>query len=631
MKNFYPCLLATLIGISLSAQQKQNVIFIVVDDLSIDLATYGNSEVPTPNISRLASHGVLFTQAYCQYSLCSPSRTSALSGRRPDATQVYDNNPDIRIGLGADFKFMPEYFDLFGYQTEDYAKVGPCGHENEVNWDYSFNSKSFAYTSPADGPYWCIDTVHADESENIQGTSTTAFINNLRQGIPTPYFMALGLSTHSAFTPTLDAWNMVGDETVSTPLQVSIYGDLDNVFGNGSSNISLPGSPIGDTLDIPDPALTVPKVYSDEETRKMRHAFYAEIVQLDQQIGRLLNVMDSLHTWDSSVVVFWSDHGLNMGEHEGQWLKHNLFEESLRIPFIVCAPGYKPGVCNRPVEAVDLFPTLTELCNVPQPDSLEGTSLVPLLEKPEALWKKAIFAQVLRKRRYNVMGRAVRNERFHYNEWPGYGEELYDIVNDPSEITNLATNPAWQDSLNVMRAINQGGWENAKPPAYQKSTWYKDSDGDGYGNNTDSVFTYFLPAGYAAVKADCDDNNSRVNPASTEKRCNGIDDNCNNAIDENKKIPVISKRGNLDICTTDSVFLYTTQFLRFRYQWMKNGIVIPGATSFGFMVKEPGLYTVEVTVAGCSSTSLPATVINSCAILITSTKKQSSFHTGRKG
>lgn len=713
-KNFTISLIALLCSISLQAQKKQNVIFIAVDDLSIAFDTYGNMEVPAPNISRLAQHGVLFMQAYCQYTLCSPSRTSALSGRRPDATNVFDNIVDIRNGMGADFKFLPEYLDQLGYRTENYGKIGPCNHERDISWDYYFDNDGFAYTSPSGEPYWCIDTVHANETETRPGLNTTAFTDRLKEGVQEPYFMALGLSTHAPFTPTLDAWNILGDETFSVPLPVNIYGGLDNVFGNSSSNISLPLNLSGDTLDIPEPALTTPKVYPDGETRQIRHAFYAEIIQMDQQIGRLLDVMDSLHTWDSSVVVFWSDHGLSMGEHQGQWLKHNLFEESLHVPFIICAPGYKPGVCNRLVENVDLYPTLTELCNIPTPDSLEGSSLVPLLEKPDAFWKKAVFSQVKRKKNFDLMGRTVRNERFHYNNWPGYGEELYDIINDPFEITNLATDPAWEDSLNAMRNISLGGWQNAKPPTYQKSGWFKDMDGDGFGNNTDSVLAYFMPEGYAPVNGDCDDTrmlyadgdgdtygagspvacgvtnytdcndnnaainpeasevcngidddcdgstdegatttfyadadadgfgdaavtteaciapsgyvinssdcndqNNRINPNATEKKCNGIDDNCNSAIDENKRVPIISKRGNLDICTTDSVFIFTSQSALLSYQWKKDGVAVPGATSFGYMVKEPGSYTVEVTVSGCSSISLPATVFNSCGRFIT--------------
>jgi uncharacterized sulfatase len=614
MKQLF-ILSSLLVCFTALSQKQYHVVFIAVDDLGISMSTYGNTEIPTPNISRLAQRGVLFNQAYCQYGLCSPSRTSLLSGRRPDATGITDNKTEIRANMSPDYKFLPEYFDFFGYRTENYGKVGPCEHEREIAWDYYYDNNGFAYSAPANAPYWCIDTVHENETETRPGLSTTALIARLQQGFSEPSFLGLGLSTHAPFTPTLDAWNELGDSTMTELIPVDIYGTLGSVVGNGSGNISLPSTPIDDSLDIPAPARKPPLFYSDEETQRIRHAFFAEIIQTDQQVGRLLDAMDSLHLWDSTIVVFWGDHGLHMGEHDGQWLKLTLFEESLRVPFVICAPGFGSGVCNRPVELVDIFPTLTELCNLPKPDSLEGSSLVPLLEKPDAVWKRAIFAQLEKKREFNITGRAVRTERYHYNFWPTYGEELYDIMLDPFEYHNLVDDSASQNILNEMRTIQSEGWELSLPPAYSKSTYYKDQDEDGFGVSSDTLARYFQPAGYAAVANDCDDTNSLINPTVADANCNGIDDNCNGIIDDGKPVPVISKRGNVDICLTDSVLLRTNKNNSFTYQWYKDGAIISGATSFYFVAKEAGSYTVIVTARGCSSESLPTVVTNSCGFI----------------
>src|SRR5436190_19092867 len=140
MKKFCHLLLLSFLINTLNsdAQQRYNVIFIIADDMSIAFEPYGNLQAPTPNFLRLMQHGMLFKEAYCQYALCSPSRTSLLSGQRPDSTGVVNNGTDVRWKLGSGYRFLPEYFHDYGYRTESYGKVGPCGHSEQVTWDYTF-------------------------------------------------------------------------------------------------------------------------------------------------------------------------------------------------------------------------------------------------------------------------------------------------------------------------------------------------------------------------------------------------------------------------------------------------------------------------------------------------------------
>jgi uncharacterized sulfatase len=519
MKKLYPllllcCLASTLIAY---AQKKYNVIFIITDDMSIAFEPYGNLQAPTPNFLRLMQHGVLFKQTYVQYALCSPSRTSLLSGQRPDSTGVVSNRTDVRSKLGANYRFLPEYFHDYGYRTESYGKVGPCGHAEEISWDNTFRADDDFEGEYPHIPSWWIDTLSKTESETMSGINVDSFLVKIKQPVAWPYFYGLGLTTHNPFTPILASWNKTGDSTKNQLLPIDKFGTTTNIKGNNSRTIILPDTPPDDTVDIPPCALKDLLSYSGREVKDLRHAYYSSIIQEDVQLGVVLDELDRRNLWDSSIVIFMSDHGLHMGEHQGLWLKKTLFEEALRVPFVICAPGKKKAeVCDRLVELVDIFPTLTELCGLPTAANMQGSSLVPLLENPHAKWKAAIFAQravdLAHDRPDDPMGRAVRTNTFHYNTWLDCGEELYDIRKDPKEYTNLAGNPQYLDTLKRMRRLLAKGWQGVNPPSYKKTLFYRDADGDGYGNSNESLSAYFKPDEYSNKGGDCDDNNNEIYP-----------------------------------------------------------------------------------------------------------------------
>ena len=199
-------------------------------------------------------------------------------------------------------------------------------------------------------------------------------------------------------------------------------------------------------------------------------AYYAAITFMDAQVGRLLDTLDRLKLWDNTVVVFQSDHGYHLGEHGGLWHKQSLFEEGVRVPLIVAAPGKQPAVSPGLVELVDIYPTLAELSGLPLPDGLEGTSFAPLLSTPNRKWKKAVFTVVARwrsaeNRAIDVgnIGRSVFDGRWRYTEWPDGSAELYDHNRDPLEYANLAPKAEHRAQLKTMQAVLRGGWKEARP------------------------------------------------------------------------------------------------------------------------------------------------------------------------
>jgi uncharacterized sulfatase len=225
--------------------------------------------------------------------------------------------------------------------------------------------------------------------------------------------------------------------------------------------IKLPEEPADHIAGIPPIALTVkPLNYglNAEQLKIFTRAYYASTSLMDAQMGRVVASLDRLKLADHTIVVFISDHGWCLGEH-GQWQKRLLFEESARVPMIIYDPDAKGNgkVSSRPVELVDLYPTLADLAGLPVPTGVEGRSLRPLVEDPQAPWDVPAFTQVTHGK---VMGRSVRTEQWRYTEWGNDGKEgaeLYDQVNDPKEYKNLIHDPAHADHLKTMEALLHAG------------------------------------------------------------------------------------------------------------------------------------------------------------------------------
>src|SRR3954465_7291412 len=244
------------------AQQLQNtsrynVLFIAVDDMNDRCSFLGNSEVLTPNLKRLVSHGVVFTHAYCQYPMCNASRTSLLSGWRPDKTQIFSNSVRPSSILVSSVIYIPEYFKQYGYHTERYGKIMHGLYENDCSWDYAepaegddgddlaMKNLSSSSTAPsnkdAGGDWWINDEVDSITNDGIEARHLLA---RMRQPQTQPFFYALGFhSPHNPFTPGLDYWNFNGDASFQELLPVDEIGTLTNLEGNGSGSIVIPQTP----------------------------------------------------------------------------------------------------------------------------------------------------------------------------------------------------------------------------------------------------------------------------------------------------------------------------------------------------------------------------------------------------
>jgi uncharacterized sulfatase len=434
------CAGRTLAAAEKPSSPRLNVLFIAVDDLNVSLGCYGHPLVKSPNIDRLAARGVRFDRAYCQYPLCNPSRSSLLSGLRPDATHIYNNATPIRQ-VFPDIVTLPQMFKNNGYFSARVGKlyhygvpyqIGTSGLDDAPSWNQFINPRgrdrddeadiiNFTPTHPLGSALCWLEAKGTDE-EQTDGKVAAEAIRLLEEHKDQPFFLAVGF-----YRPHVP--------DIATKKYFDLY---------PFEQITLPKEPPEHLANIPPIALTVkPANYGveEEKLRRFKRAYFASISFVDAQVGKVLDALDRLNLSGNTITVFWGDHGWCLGEH-GQWQKQLLFEESARVPFMIALPKTKvTGVSPRTVELVDIYPTLADLCGLKPPANLGGKSLRSLLKNPQAPWSApATTQQVRNEGGRQIMGYSVRNERWRYTEWDGgaAGSELYDQDADPHEYQNLA-------------------------------------------------------------------------------------------------------------------------------------------------------------------------------------------------
>lgn len=456
-------------------ERRLNVLFIAVDDLRPQLSCYGDPIAITPNIDRLAAHGMLFNRAYCQQAVCNPSRASVMTGRRPDATKVWNLSTHFRETL-PDVVTLPQYFKDNGYHTRCVGKIyhDPAKAQDPISWSAP---ETLAVTGKA-GPKYVLDsnlhrkggwkataTERADvpDSAYVDGRVGNAALRILREISDKPFFLAVGLRRpHLPFSAPERYWAMYDDIEMPLPLNPDAPENVPTIAMHNSAELR------GYT-DVPDDG-----PIDDATIRRLVQGYYASTTYIDAQIGRLLDELDVLGLTSNTIVVLWADHGYHLGEHD-LWSKTTNFELDNRVPLIISVPGAseKNVQTNALAELVDLYPTLADLAGIGVPDGLEGTSLKPVLEDPERPWKEAAFSQFPRpwfyRKQPEVMGYSVRTDRYRYTEWQDFktGEvqarELYDHRTDPMETKNIAAAKENAPVIERLGTLLAEGWKGVLP------------------------------------------------------------------------------------------------------------------------------------------------------------------------
>lgn len=444
---------------------RYNVLFIASDDLRPELGAYGVPLVQTPNIDALASRGVRFDNAYAQYPVCNPSRTSLLTGRYPTETRVMNNNDYFRRNF-PDWVTLPQFFKNNGYATLRSGKIFHGGIDDQISWteggepaDPNITERGNPNFKPNNAPLPDPEDEERAQTQNTKSSNsdriivlegdgathgdyraTSRAISMMEKHKSEPFFLALGLvKPHSPPTAPKKFFDLYDVEKMPLPIDFR----------------TTPKAPDGF------PAISIPPRNSDlfigrestpELSREMKRAYWASVGFVDSQVGRILEALDRNGLRDNTIIVFWGDHGYHLGE-KGKWSKaYSLYEVGLRVPLLIAMPKGKGAASEQVVELIDLYKTLADLCGLPEPKDVRGTSLRPLIEKPTRKWDRVSYSVVDYR---GTIGKSVRTARWHYVEWENgkQGNMLFEHPKDKLELKNLATDPAYAKKVAEMKAL----------------------------------------------------------------------------------------------------------------------------------------------------------------------------------
>ncbi|MGK7937526.1 MAG: sulfatase [Xenococcaceae cyanobacterium] len=450
---------------------KPNVLFISIDDLNDWVGVLGgNPQAKTPNIDRLAKRGILFNRAYCPIPSCNPSRTAVLTGIPPYLSGVYGNSQPWRVAL-PDATTIPQLFKQNGYRVfgagkiyhDTFPEYAGCDEfrprdekriwhkiKGKLGLEKSFGADLWPENHPLSG----IPDIGFDdwgsfpvEDRDMQDAKICDWvIAKLKEQHNQPFFLACGF-----FRPH-SPWYLPQKYFQEFPLaQIELpiikEDDLDDI------------PPVG--LNMVDPFDRYTAIREYDKHRQGVQAYLASIRFVDSLVGRLIDALDASSYANNTIIVLWSDHGWHLGE-KLHWSKFTLWEEATRVPLVFVVPKGTSSMpegsqsnsnCDRPVNLLDIYPTLIDLCGLNPPseiNNISGQSLVPLLKNPSAAWNLpaittwAGFGNEWIDENQSVH-HSVRSERFRYIHYADGSEELYDHQFDPMEWTNVAEQPKYAD------------------------------------------------------------------------------------------------------------------------------------------------------------------------------------------
>lgn len=441
---FLPGALALAAGLVGAGEPPQsaarpNVLFLAIDDLNHWVGYLGrNPQTKTPNLDRLAARGVWFTRSYCVAPVCNPSRAALMSGLRPFTSGVYENGQDWRRVVPEELP-LTTTFRRAGYYVCGAGKIYHESYKRRSEWDDYLEDAGRDPEPQGDTGVGGIRFAPLDcGDEDLREWKIVNYgIDQLRKQHARPFFLAVGL--HKPHMP----WNV--------PRKYYNLHPLDK--------IELPPYRDDDLNDLPAAGVRMARPEGDHAEmlksgrwKEAVQGYLAAVSYCDAMVGRLLDAFDKSAYATNTIVCFWSDHGWHLGEKH-HWRKFALWEEATRSPMIWVVPGLTQpdSRCDRPVDFMSIYPTLTDLCQIPRPAHVQGESIRALLANPQAAWDTPALTT------YKFMNHAVRSENWRYIRYADGGEELYDEAIDPYEWSNLAAKPEFN-----LKVAELGKWLPAK-------------------------------------------------------------------------------------------------------------------------------------------------------------------------
>lgn len=447
MRTLLLCLITTFYTF---AQKKDyNILYIVADDLTTTaVSSYSNKGCKTPNIDKLASEGIKYTKAYCQYPVCGPSRASIMSGYYPNATTTY-GYVSGRENIGDQRFTWSQLFKNNGYFTARVSKIfhmgipidietGSDGADDPASWNEKYNSKAPEWQTEGEAelvqnnPDGKIERkggnvmtiVKADGNDLVHADGQTAekACELIRKHKNEKFFLAVGMiRPHVPFVAPKSYFDPYPFADIILPKKVK--NDWDDIPKKGINYVNS----INGKMSI-------------DQQKKAVAAYYASVSFMDAQVGKVLNTLKEEGLEDNTIVIFTSDHGFHLGEHDF-WMKVSLHEESVKVPLIIKVPGKKAAVCHSFVELIDMYPTIASLSGLSYSGNIQGKNLARTIDDPKFQVRDMAFSVSL-----NGKAFLLRNKKWayiQYDEDANSGIELFDMKKDPKQYDNLANNPKY--------------------------------------------------------------------------------------------------------------------------------------------------------------------------------------------
>jgi arylsulfatase A-like enzyme len=440
------------------AAERPNVLFIALDDQNDWIGCLGgHPQAKTPNIDRLGASGVVFENAYCPGASCNPSRSALFTGIPCHRSGLYSNRQQMREVM-PDAEIIPRYFSRNGYWS---AGSGKMLHYfiDAPSWDdyypdkeredpfppwMKFGPRPKSLPRAGDWQYAETDWGPFDVSDaEFKGDYLVAEWVSKQLAAPhdKPFFLACGIyRPHEPWFVPKKYFDLFPLDGIQMPPGLK-ENDLDDV------------PPAGQKLGR---NRYLAHIKAQGQWKQGIRAYLACVAYADAMVGRVLDALDRSPYRDNTIVVLWGDNGFHLGEKE-HWQKYTGWRQTARIPLIVRVPKGAPGLadgtprgarCSRPVNLLDLYRTLIELCGLPEKQGIGGRSLVPLLKDPRTPWPHPSITHLDRPDSF-----ALSTEDWRYIHYADGGEELYDLRADRFEWTNLAGRTEFAETLEKMREL----------------------------------------------------------------------------------------------------------------------------------------------------------------------------------
>ncbi|MFA5688130.1 MAG: sulfatase-like hydrolase/transferase [Kiritimatiellales bacterium] len=485
---------------------RPNVVFITSDQQRSDSCGAYNSPVrrkdgssPTPFIDKLAAGGVRFDYAYCNSPLCAPSRASFMTGMYPHTTTAINHQPDRRNpgvtrfpGIRAGILTMGEVFRNSGYRTAAIGKMHVHGELKDV-WDMGFDVTKLRFYTEFPGHHYAdlrdgdvnarYRGIYNYKDKTLKDVDPERFKNapedlTVVQNDLNPYFLETLVEREEEmfdYMVTTESLKFI-EESVQQNVPFFIHIGLEkphprwDTFQRFLDLFDPEKMPLPETRKewrekgmLPTHLEWIHNGMADDKIKNAMAAYYACVASLDEQVGRITDLCAELDIDENTIFVFTSDHGEMLFDH-GIRGKHNMYEESVRVPLIVkYSQAFKQGSqCSVPVGLIDIFPTFAELCGFTPPSLLEGVSLLSVIKGDGT--SQPVFSEFYEtgymgwRDRYAPVRMCI-TDQYKYVYTHGCIDQLFDRVKDPQEMENLAVDSAYNETRRRLKFITLESWE----------------------------------------------------------------------------------------------------------------------------------------------------------------------------